>query len=386
MVKKGKPKIQNIGKQKQKLLNAPTIALIALVIMVGSVIILPSTNSGDTKEQPPVEESWVEQILANAPPVQMPMNESEIRSSLNKSKAVARLFYSPGDPASKQADGVLSDIAENSSLVVDRINFITYCGQAESPIKQQCPQQAPLTQIYLPNGQVFSYPGPIDKERLLEYLSGNFTPTLSYYLGSCDRCPPTANMLLESLRGKANVKEISAFEAKESGLQGYPAVIVNRPDIALQNYALLLNSFISENPELARVSIINESIVILPNPHALFSEECKNTEIKFFFSPSVPTYGNESALLKGLQAEKSSVSVVEECLSINQQDANTCQQVYNQTTGPLEEAKKYALTTVPAYVINANCKYELVIQKPFSSYGENASAELRKQVCSFGNC
>lgn len=386
MVKKGKPKPQHIGEKKQKLLNAPTIALIALVIMVVSVIILPSANGGEEQAQPPPTESWVEQILANAPPVKMPMNDTEVQALLNKSRPVARFFYAPGDPASKQADAVLEELSENNSLVVDRINFLAHCGQAESPVKQQCPQQAPLTQLYLPNGQAFSYPGAIDKEKFLEYLSGNFTPTVRYYSGSCDRCPPIVNMLVEGLRGKAKVKEISGLEAKESGLQGYPAVMVDRPDLALQNYASLLNSFLSENPGLARAIQINDSIAILPNPHALFSEECSKTEIKFFFSPSMPTYWNESALLKGLQAQATSISIREECLSIDQQDADTCQRIYNQTTEPVEEAKKYALTSVPAYVINANCKYELVIQKPFSAYGENASAELRKQACSFGNC
>lgn len=386
MVKKGKPKPRHIGEKKQKLLNAPTIALIALVIMVGSVIILPSANGGEEQAQPPPTESWVEQILANAPPVKMPMNDTEVQALLNNSRAVARFFYAPGDPASKQADAVLEELSENNSLVVDRINFLAHCGQAESPVKQQCPQQAPLTQLYLPNGQAFNYPGAIDKEKFLEYLSGNFTPIIGHYGMQFSHLPPTAYALVETLRGTAEEKRLSKEEAMEAGASTYPAAIVNRSDLNLQNYANILNSFLTGNIGNLRVYTVNDSIIISPNPHALFSEECSKTEIKFFFSPSSPSYGNESALLKGLQAQAASISIKEECLSIDQQDADTCQRTYNQTTEPVEEAKKYALTSVPAYVINANCKYELVIQKPFSAYGENASAELRKQACSFGNC
>lgn len=386
MVKKGKPKPQHIGEKKQKLLNAPTIALIALVIIVGSVIILPSANGGEEQAQPPPTESWVEQILANAPPVKMPMNDSEVQALLNKSRPVARFFYAPGDPASKQADAVLEELSENNSLVVDRINFLAHCGQAESPVKQQCPQQAPLTQLYLPNGQAFSYPGAIDKEKFLEYLSGNFTPTVRYYSGSCDRCPPIVNILLESLRGAAVEKEIGAQEAVDAGATGYPVAIVDRSELALQNYVGMLNMFISGNPDSIRASIINDSLAISPNPRALFSQECNTTEVKFFFSPSSPSYGNESALLKNLQAQSKSISIKEECLPLSREDADICLQKYNQTQEPVEEAKKYSLSAVPAYVVNADCRYEILIQTPFSGYGENASAEMRKQVCAFGNC
>ncbi len=390
MVKKGKPKPHIAGGKKEKLLNAPTIALIALIIMVGSVIILPSTNGGGDEEQAaPQEQSFAQQILENAPPVKMPMNDTEVQALLNKSKPVARFFYAPADPASMQAGGVLAALSENSTLTVDRINALAQCapeGPAEY-IKQYCPKQAPLTILYLPNGQAFSYPGPIDKEKFVYYLSGNFTPTIGYYGLQFSNLPPTAYALVETLRGTAEEKILSRQEAMEAGAGTYPAAIVNRSDLNLQNYANMLNSFLTANIGNLRVYPVNDSIIISPNPHGLLTAECPNrTEVKFFFSPSSPSYGNESALLKNLQAQAPSVSIKEECLPLSKEDADTCLQKYNQTQEPIEEAKKYSLSSVPAYVVNADCQYEILIQKPFSGYGENASAEIRKQVCAFGNC